>query len=243
MWGKFKTQNDIDFIDKSRVLYQRWPVQLASEVPTLAREHQKEKHGKYLFPHCPGMIDYAQMGYIVPAWTDIKIKANKAGVVVGIGSGQKRRDFQPPQRMEEKIVEGFFTPQDGVPFIAHKLTSPWHIITDNNISAILVAPTYHTTWGDDLHIWPGIVDYKNLADTHVIFSAKRECEVVIKTGEPLLHVLPFYNKKISAGFGAATPEQVDRIDSTIYKDDSQFYRKFLAVKKFFSLNREDNSNE
>ena len=236
-WFKRKApSNDLDFVDVSRRVYQHFPIQRAADVPTIARETQIASHGKYLFPHCPGMIDYARMGYIIPAWVDIRIKANKAGVVTSIGSVSRGdRGFRRPEPMSSDIVSGFFTPEDGVPLRATKVESPWYLFAKENISAILAPPIYHTDWGDDLHTWVGCVDYQKCPVTNFIFSPKRECEVHIKAGEPLLHVIPFFNKEVSAGCGAGTQEQVDATNNITYTDDSQFYRKFMAVKKIFSL--------
>lgn len=235
-----KKKNDLDFVDVSGKVYQKFPVRRAIDVPTLAQDIQKEKLGKYMFPHCPGMIDYAQMGYIIPAWTDIRIKANKAGVVTTIGSRHRGdRGFRRPEPMSADIVSGFFTPKDGVPLRATKVESPWYLFANGNISAILTLPFYHVDWADDLHVWVGAVDYEKCPVTNFIFSPKRECEVHIKAGEPLLHVLPFVNKKLSAGFGRGTQEQVDATENITYTDDSQFYRKFLAVKKIFTLSKEE----
>jgi hypothetical protein len=68
---------------------------------------------------------------------------------------------------------------------------------------------------------------------------KRECTVHIKAGEPLIHVMPFYNKEISASVGPASEAQQDKTKNLIPGDDSQYYRKFMAVKKKFNVHKEN----
>ena len=82
----FKNQKeDLEFIDESEIVYPHYPPVLAKELKPF-KEHQQEKYGEYKFPVCPGMHDYSRLGYIVPAWSNIHIKANKAGCVALIGS-------------------------------------------------------------------------------------------------------------------------------------------------------------
>ena len=63
-------------------------------------------------PYCPGILDYAQFGYIIPAWVDIHIMANKAGTSWYLGDKGARGDrgFDNGVKMDEKFVEGAFTP-------------------------------------------------------------------------------------------------------------------------------------
>lgn len=68
---------------------------------------------------------------------------------------------------------------------------------------------------------------------------KRECHVHIKAGEPLLHVMPFYNKQINASVGPATEAQIDKSKNIIPGDEAQYYRKFLSFKKRFTINKKE----
>ncbi|MGA1048578.1 MAG: hypothetical protein ACO3UU_11225, partial [Minisyncoccia bacterium] len=169
---------ELEFIDVVRQTYQHLPVQRAQDIPPLAKAAQLEKFGVFKFPHCPGMIDYSRLGYIIPAWTDMKVFANKAGVVGDIGSAFRgNRGFKPPLNMDASIVEGFFTPKDGVPLTVLKFECPWYIRAHGNISALCLPPLYHATWLDDLHFWGGSVDYEKFSVTNFICSPKRACNV------------------------------------------------------------------
>lgn len=234
----FKKQRDLEFVDTSRNAYQTFPVMRAIDVKPRSFDIQKQKHQKHLLPHCPGMIQYAQLGYIIPAWIDIHIMANKAGVSHYIGSADRgNRGFLEGRVMEANVVEGISTPQDGVPLTPLNFGSPWGIFAKGDVTALLLPAYYHSNFLDDLDVFPGSVDYKSFHTANFICAPKRKCEVHIKAGDPLLHVIPFWNKEINAGYGPGTQDQLDKYDNMIPGDDKQYYRKFHMLKKVFNLVR------
>jgi hypothetical protein len=185
---------------------------------------------------CPGTTDYANYGYIIPAWTDINIKANRAGIAHSIGSKARGdRGFEAGRFMDSELVDGLLEPSDGVPLKVLHFGCPWRVFGNGKVSALVMPAFYHSKIVHDLHIWPGIVDYENFHVINMIVSPKRECEVKIRAGEPLLHVLPFWNKSINAGYGPGTDEQIDISRNEVPGDDKQFYRKHFSIKKVFDL--------
>jgi hypothetical protein len=238
MFDIFKKKKDLEFVDVHRTAYQTYPVMRAVDVKPVTFEHQKTKYEKHLMPHCPGMIQYAEMGYIIPAWVDIHIKANKAGVAHYIGSqGRGTRNYLPGRAMDPKIIDGIFEPEDGIPLTALNFASPWGVFAKGNVTALLLPAQYHSTFLDDLLVLPGSVDYQKFHTTNFICVPKRECEVHIKAGDPLLHVIPFWNKEFNAGFGPGTDVQIDKWNNEIPGDDKQYYRRFQMLKKVFRLSK------
>jgi hypothetical protein len=231
-----KPELDFEFIDVSRSIYQKIPVVPAKTVTPSGKAKQIAASGAFKFAHCPGILDYSQLGYIIPAWTDMKIFANSAGVVAEIGSEHRgTRGFMRPITMDSAIVEGFLAPSDGVPLTVLKFECPWYIRAAKNVSALTLPAWYHADWVDDLHCWPGTVDYTNFSVTNFIVSPKRKCIVHIKAGDPLLHIIPFYGKDMLAGYGPGSDAQVDKTKNEVWGDQPQFYRRMLAVKKVFGL--------
>jgi hypothetical protein len=238
MFDIFKKQKDLEFVDTNRTAYQTYPVMRAADVKPVTFDYQKNKYQKHLMPHCPGMIQYAEMGYIIPAWVDIHIKANKAGVAHYIGSeGRGTRNYLQGRAMDPRVVEGIFEPEDGVPLTALNFASPWGIFAKGDVTALLLPAQYHSTFLDDLLVLPGSVDYQKFHTSSFICVPKRECEVHIKAGDPLLHVIPFWNKEFNAGFGPGTDVQVDKWNNEIPGDDKQYYRRFQMLKKVFRLSK------
>lgn len=238
MINLFKKTRDLEFVDTSRTAYQTFPIMRAIDVKPRTFDIQKNKHQKHLMPHCPGMIQYAQLGYIIPAWVDIHIMANKAGVVHYIGSKDRGdRGYLEGRFMEANVVEGLVHPQDGVPVTPLNFGSPWGIFAKGNVTALLLPAYFHSDFLDDLEVFPGSVDYQKFHTANFICAPKRKCQVHIKAGDPLMHVIPFWNKEFNAGFGPGTDEQLDYYKNTMPGDDKQYYRKFQMLKKVFNLGK------
>jgi hypothetical protein len=223
---------DIRFADVSHKAYIRHPIQMAKDVPAHFQKYQIEKYGKFPFAACPGMIDLKNYGYIVPAWDDIHLKANRAGFIgsVGISTPKRQSPFNQPKPMDIDIVDGVFTPKD-MPVTPIHIGSPWAVIVENkDISAFVIPAVYHSSFLDDLYVFPGIVDYADFTSLTFICAAKRELEITIKAGEPLLQVVPFEVGSIKAGYGPASQEDIDR-QNAYYATCAQTYRKFQQRKK------------
>lgn len=231
---KFWQKNEVDmkFTDVSRKVYQMHPVVPARDVPTHFQKKQQDKYKKFPFAHCPGMIDLKNYGYIIPAWDDIHIMANKAGVSATMGGARSRDAVYDPtiKRMALDIADGIIQPA-GIDLHVLHISNPWNIIVKNkSISAALMPAFFHSPFLDDLYVYPGIVDYNNFTTASFIFSPRRECRLTIKAGTPLMHVLPFEVSTIKAGYGPADEYEKDLVHST-FSNAKHFYRKYLNVKK------------
>lgn len=237
-WKFWQKSNDIQFVDTTRRVYNTHPIQLAKNVKAPFQATQMNAFSEYKFAICPGMIDYKNFGYIVPAWDDIHILANKAGTAAVVGGGSRATAFAQARGMDPNIVEGIFQP-DEVPLAPIHVGSPWSIFVNNKkMSAMLMPAFYHSSFLDDLYVFPGIVDYGNFTVMNFIFAAKRPCNITIKVGEPLLHIIPFLGNDIKAGYGPAEDHQIDAANS-IFSSSKQFYRRYLQRRKVTSLEKID----
>lgn len=218
---------DIEFVDITKVAYSMHPVVTAKSVKPHFYKHQMDTYMKYTFAHCPGMIDLKNYGYIIPAWDDIHIKANKAGCAVFIGGEGRKTFWQSPRNMSPNIADGIFQPSE-IPLMVKHIGSPWMIkVRNKTISALVLPAAYHSPFLDDLYVYPGIVDYNDtFSSLNFIFSPKRECELTIKVGTPLLQVIPFVGANIKAGYGPGEAQDKDA-HSTIFSSSKQFYRKYV----------------
>lgn len=237
-------KDDVDFKFADALegsVYPHYPPVLAKDLKPL-KEHQEKKFGDYRFPGCPGMHDYSRLGYIIPAWTNFHIKANKAGTVVMIGSsGENERKKRgtiasAPQEMARDITDGAFQLQDGVDGSVWNSPGPWKIYSKKKLSCLVLPAYFHSTFLDDLFVYPGVVDYQNFTVINFICSAKRPCELEIKAGDPLLHVIPFITTKdIVASYGPATQREVDATKLPKWFHESNFYRRYYMIRKKFKL--------
>lgn len=235
---------DLRFNDITRMAYQYHPIRMAKEVPSHFQEHQVKKFGTFNFANCPGTMDLRNYGYIVEAWDDIEILANKSGIVCYIGSmkGKRKSAFKEPTVMDERIADGIFEPQ-GIPLKVFHLGSPWSIEVQNKkISALVTAAPFHSPFLDDIYVYPGIVDYGKFNTLNFIFSVKRAGKITIKAGTPLLQVIPFETRDIKAGYGPADDYQIDASRS-IFSSTRQFYRKYVAFDKRTSIKLDEKTKD
>lgn len=237
--------NDLEFVDITNSIFATVPIQLAKDVPVSTREVVEKKGNKFTFPLCPGMWDYARMGYILPAWTDMHIKANKAGAAIVLGGGGKTTPFSNPYAMDPSIAEGLVS-YNGVLENVYNFASPWRVFSNTkNISCLLLPAWFHARKEilDNIYFYPGVVDYDRFRAMNVIVSIMNKCTLTIKAGEPLLHIIPMYNEKIVCGYGPPTPAQTaeSKYDPTVHTN--HFYRKKQQVKKDYKLNEPENNEE
>jgi hypothetical protein len=235
IWPFKKREFDIEFVDSTHKAFVRNPVMRASDVQPRCYAPQKEKFSKVRFPQCPSMIDYARLGYIIPAWADIHILANKAGVSYRVGSKQRGSTFAAGRLMDASIIEGVLDPEDGVPLTVIHFGSPWSIFAAKGVSALIMPAIYHSDFLDDLTILPGAVDYDKFNSLNMICVPRRTCDIRIRAGDPLLHVIPIRSEGIKGGFGPASLEQLGVLSNQMYTGYSQMYRKMYQTIKKFTL--------
>ena len=99
---------------------------------------QKEGDMTQHFANCPGMHDLMNYGYIIPAWTDIKIVQNKSEVVIMYSDMTQRK----PTKMNKNLLRGTVSVKD-VPFSIQRLPGHWYIKAIPGWSVILQAPFFH----------------------------------------------------------------------------------------------------
>jgi hypothetical protein len=238
-----KNAPDLTFIDDLNVgAWKTNPPVLAKNIKAL-KDHQTKKYNDYKFVGCPGMHDYSRLGYIIPAWTPLRFKANRAGVAVYAGSKNARGSQYPqPKPMQIDIADGIFTYEDGINQNVFNIPSPWRIIGSPNLSALIFPAYYHNKeLNDNLYVYPGIVDYNNtFTAINLICSIKNRCEFTIKEGEPLLHVIPFKVQEINAQYDIATEKEKSYLTNNKFLHVENFYRKYYLVKKKFKLTLRNN---
>lgn len=210
-------------------------IQLASEViPAWLNEQKNYENSRHRFQNCPGMADLMRAGYIITAWDDIRIKANRAGVVVKL----EKSYTHPAEPMTAAVVAGVTNP-DGIGLHVSKLNAPWSVTTRKGYSAMVLPATYHSPFLDDLHVYGGIVDYDEFHTINFIFSPLRECELLIPAGTPLLQVIPYKRETMEGVTGSSTQRDRDKHYFTFPTRVRSAYRKFFHKRKTYLLEYED----
>ena len=142
-------------------------IQLASEVtPNWLIEQKNYENSREKFQNCPGMHDLMKAGYIIPAWDDIHIKANRAGTIAKMVKSFTLQ-LQP---MNHKVVNGIAPIAKDMPLQVYKLNTPWSVTTKTGWSAMVMPATYHSPFLKDLYVYGGINDYEDFHILNFIFT-------------------------------------------------------------------------
>jgi hypothetical protein len=234
-----RKKHDIDFIEEftSFSSLKETSIKLAKDVDVSLKSKQKKKNNNFLFSRCPGMFDFSRLGYIIPSWAEIRVKCNSAGSTSLNTYASNRGNFDKSIEMAPEIIDGLFEPQSDIEKNrVFKIESPWKIRLNNpKLSILLLPAVFHSSFLDDLYVYSGVVDYtQGFGSANFIFTPKKYCELTIKVGEPLLHVIPIYNEQISAVMGPV--EKFHNPNWPIsYNGLDQWYRKFIMKRKKYNL--------
>ena len=140
--------------------------------------------------YCPGIFDFTNYGYIVPAWQDFQFCVDDDGQI----------EWQiPPSMKDINNIQSHSAEQvDTCPILDNtssyilKLISPWLISTSKGTSLIYCKPFYH--YSNDFDVCPGVLDSdidknKNI-NAFIRFNVKNKV-IHIKAGQPLIQFIPF----------------------------------------------------
>lgn len=189
--------------------------------------------------HCPGMWDYLQAGYIISAWCDIHIKANKQGVSVRM-EGVNTIDAIKAVPMNFALVDGMAPIKDSVKRVVLKIPVPYSIMAKRGISAQILPAVMHSPFLDKLFVYPGEVVYDKFDTVNFIFSPLEECEFTIRAGTPLLQIIPFRRHNFTAECGAPTERENAVANYRFASHIAGFYRRmFHSTKKYSMVVRTD----
>jgi hypothetical protein len=202
--------------------------------PEWARR-QREASKKVNLAQCPGMFDFAHAGYIVPAWCDIHIKANRAGVVIQLDGSLASLPGLSALPMDFSIIDGLAPIEDSVQRRAFKLPGPWSVQTAPGVSCYVVPALMHSDFLDKIYVYPGAVDYETFHTLNLMFSVLKECEFTIPAGTPLLQVIPFHQHTFEATCGNGDQDAKDRFTFQMPSRVKGYYRKVHHRKKRYEM--------
>ena len=137
--------------------------------------------------NCPSFPDYFSQGYIIPMWSDVKLKSDKndwswetpTSLIAWDHHGQGQ--FLNYTNASFNGVDGQFV---------FKAVSPWHIITPPGWSVLQLPLFYH--FNKDWSVLPGVIDtdIHHEINQQVLYHGNGK-EIIIKRGDPFVLYIPF----------------------------------------------------
>lgn len=165
---------------------------------------------------CIGILDLYKNSFTLPMWSDFKIEIGEENNM-SFMRWYISDDTEIARHDSRQWANNFSN------FKQIKLMSPWKLKEKTGCKFAFVSPSWTLLENlKDLHIMPGIVDYKYQHSTHVnMFVPYQIGQHIIKVGTPLAHIIPLTEKSVEFNCHA-----IDEIE----------YKKMSSRTKYSTFN-------
>jgi hypothetical protein len=168
---------------------------------------------------CPSFPDYFSQGYIIPMWSDVKLKQDKNSWSWNTPDETNTWSIHGPNQFLD-YTKSFFNGVEGQ--FVFKANSPWRIITPPGWSVLQLPLFYH--FNQEWSVLPGVVD----TDIHteinqqVLYHGNGK-EIQINAGDPFVLYIPF---KRSNKLKSVVRYQTEK-DKKLFKKESVIFGNFF----------------
>jgi hypothetical protein len=243
IYGKnLKNICDVYPIISAKKTEKSWWKKMKAQYDILTKKNLKIKGST--IKYCPGIFDFTNYGYIIPAWQDFRFWVDDDGQI----EIQEPITMQPINNINAHIQEQIDTCpilDDSAQYIL-KLTSPWLISTPKGTSLIICKPFYH--YSNDFDICPGVLDSdmesllpNNTINAMIRFNVKNK-EIYIKAGQPLIQLIPFKRTNWKLKHLEIDKNFKDKVNKNDIKMNTRFEGRVID-KDSMSKSRQDDSNK
>ena len=136
---------------------------------------------------CPSFPDYFSQGYIIPMWSDVKMKFENKVPKFQLSATRFSFDTHPNNQMLD-YKKATFNGIEGQ--FVFKAISPWRIITPPGWSVLQLPLFYH--FNQEWSVLPGVIDtdIHSEINQQVLYHGDGK-EITIKCGDPFVLYVPF----------------------------------------------------
>ena len=151
---------------------------------------------------CPVIPEYLSQGIVVPMWCDLYIKVTDNELFI-----ETPQNYFEVEQHENGQFLNYINPDDNRIYGIVKLICPWLIQTSKNLSVYQLPTTYH--FNADFSVMPGTIrtDVHHTINQQLFIHKKNEW-IFIQRGTPIVHYIPYINKKIKYKIGHPTKKQL-----------------------------------
>ncbi len=185
--------------------------------------------------YCPSFPDYFSQGYILPMWTDVKLKSDGDYWSWESSHENTKWDIHPNKQFLSYTDASF----SGTPGqFVFKAYCPWMIITPPGWSVLQLPLFYH--FNSEWSVLPGIIDTDryHYINQQVLYHGNGET-VTIKSGTPFVAYIPFKrSNKIKHEVLYQTKKHKELFD----KIDFNLNRTFIPNGFYRGLQRKKNKD-
>lgn len=173
---------------------------------------------------CVAFTDLYKNGFIMPLWTDMIIETVTNNYVWAFAD-------------ERTIIQSHDSKQFGnqFPDFMHiKIRSPWKIREKTGIEFLWMEPIWNNIKGlNKFYVLPGVLNYKYQHATEVnMFIPNCENKIDMKTGNPLVHLVPLTEKDVELRHHLIDEKEIeDLYDAERRLHFINNYRKNVTIRK------------
>jgi len=201
----------------------------------------KQKHkidSEQTVKGCPGIKDFMETGFVIPAWCDMEILPSDDGnyVETRYSDPAYNSAYHPADQVENETQ---LLTKFGVR-AAVKLDCPWRIWSKSNWSVLYQPMFYHED--RNYEAIPGIIDHDLGALVSPLNIMLKEIKpTTIKMGEPLCQLIPIKRETVVARTGNLSETAVDRHNAIIGLQRMIFnsWSKWQHAKKTYIVDQND----
>jgi len=156
-------------------------------IPQWFKDIPSNANGGATVKSCPSFPDYFSQGYIIPMWTDVKMKFQDKFPMFELSANRFSFDFHGNQQMLNYKKANFNGVEGQFVF---KANCPWRIITPPGWSVLQLPLFYH--FNQEWSVLPGIIDtdIHSEINQQILYHGNGK-EVTIKCGDPFVLYIPF----------------------------------------------------
>jgi hypothetical protein len=158
--------------------------------------------------NCPSFPDYFSQGYIIPMWSDVKMKFENKIPEFKVSAKRFSFDFHGNQQFLD-YKKATFNGIEGQ--FVFKANCPWRIITPPGWSVLQLPLFYH--FNQEWSVLPGVIDtdIHSEINQQILYHGNGK-EVIIKCGDPFVLYIPF--------------KRTDKLKHEIRYQTQKEYKKF-----------------
>jgi hypothetical protein len=231
------TSNEIVYnnfkIDKAREFIPNWWKQLPvnQKIRVNNDPNSKLTINQRNLKQCNGFIDLFTEGFIFPFWLDIQIEMLDDGKFYISGHSVPTVNIDVATHGRDQTGTSIYKECGQI-----KLTSPWFLEEKTGVKFSWNQCMWNnTSYLGDMHILPGVMDFKTQKTTNVNAFIKKGSIVRLDAGDPLVHLIPLSDKKITIQHHLLTQQEYfTKFNSEAFAGD---YKNVKQSKNFREKSR------
>ena len=246
LYGKgFRNICDVYPIVPAKKIEKSWWKIMKTHYDVFLSNTRKDfKKSEPTIKYCPGIFDFTNYGYIVPAWQDFQFWVDDNGEIEWVVPISMQQIDNVQTHPKEQV--------DTCPILDNsakyilKIMSPWLISTPKGTSLIMCKPFYH--YSNDFDVCPGVLDSdieldlsNNEINVMLRFNVKNKV-IHIKAGQPLIQLIPFKRTNWKLKHWEIDKNFRDKVLKNRIEMDTKFESR-LVDKDSMTKFRHDDSNK